>query len=92
MSEEKTTGFATEEAGDGLRRITNIGTDPWQVKALQGSVRFKQRPALQIQPLDFNGYPNGPPFTTPRAELKLEPATIYYLVEATGADKAAGFE
>ncbi len=78
MSEEKASGFATEDAGNGVKKITNIGRDPWRVKTLQGSVKFKGGDAVQFQPLDFNGYPTGS--TTRRAELKLSPQTIYYLV------------
>jgi len=48
------------------------------VKTLQGSVKFKGADAVQFQPLDFNGYPAGA--ITRRAELKLSPQTIYYLV------------
>jgi hypothetical protein len=40
MSEEKASGFATEDAGNGLQRITNIGRDPWRVKKFEGTVRF----------------------------------------------------
>ena len=32
MTEEKATGFQTEPAGDGVKRIANIGRDPWLVK------------------------------------------------------------
>jgi len=78
MSEEKASGFATKDAGNGVKKITNIGRDPWRVKALEGSVKFKGAAALQFQPLDFNGYPAGA--ITRGAELKLSPQTIYYLV------------
>jgi hypothetical protein len=76
MSEEKPTGFAAEEVGNGVKKITDIGRDPWQVKILSGVVKFKS--AVQIQPLDFNGYPAGEKKTG--AEIKLAPATIYYLL------------
>jgi len=76
MSEEKASGFATEDAGAGLHRITSLGRDPWQVKNIEGTVRLK-KPAT-IQPLDFNGYGKGPPGVA--AELKLAPQTIYYLL------------
>jgi hypothetical protein len=78
MSEERSTGFATEETGAGVKRITDIGKDPWQVKALIGSLKFKNSNGLQIQPLDFNGYPKGTARQGP--ELRLEPDTLYYLV------------
>ncbi len=77
MSEEQATGFATEDAGAGVKKITNIGRDPWRVKSLAGTVRFKTG-AVQIQPLDFNGYPQGAAWRS--AELKLKPETVYYLV------------
>ena len=78
MSEEQATGFATEDTGNGGKRITNIGRDPWRVKALQGAVKFRTGSAPQIQPLDFNGYPTGA--ASRGAELELRPETIYYLV------------
>jgi hypothetical protein len=76
MSEEKASGFATEDAGNGVQRITNIGRDPWRVKALEGAVKFKH--AMHIQPLDFNGYPAGA--RTDGSELKLAASTLYYFV------------
>ena len=78
MSEEQATGFATEDAGHGVKKITNIGRDPWRVKNLQGSLRFRNSRGLQIQPLDFNGYPDGP--AKSGGELTLAPNTIYYLL------------
>lgn len=78
MSEERASGFTTEDAGNGLRKITNIGRDPWQVKKLQGTVKFKSASGLQILPLDFHGYPKGELMRG--AELQLAPETIYYLV------------
>ena len=78
MSEERASGFATEDAGNGLRKITDIGRDPWQVKKLQGTVKFKSGSELKIQPLDFHGYPKGDPIRG--AEFKLAPETVYYLV------------
>ena len=76
MSEEKATGFRTEPAAATIKRITDMGRDPWQVKELSGIVRFN-RP-LKITALDFNGYPIGPAVAT--AELKLQATTMYYLV------------
>jgi hypothetical protein len=78
MSEEKASGFATEDARNGVKKITNIGRDPWRVKTLLGSVKFKDGTAVQIQPLDFNGYPQGKPYRG--TELRLDPATLYYLM------------
>jgi hypothetical protein len=78
MSEEKASGFATEDAGDGVKKITNIGRDPWRVKNVQGSVKFNSGGALKIQPLNFNGYPSGAAQST--SELTLAQTTIYYLL------------
>lgn len=78
MTEERTTGFATEEAPGGVKRITDIGRDPWRVKALRGVVKFKNGASLDSQPLDFNGYPAGP--SSRGGDLKLAPETIYYLL------------
>ena len=78
MSEEQSTGFVTEDAGGGVKKITNIGRDPWRVKNLQGQLRFRNSRGLQIQPLDFNGYPDGP--AKSGGELTLAPNTIYYLL------------
>ena len=76
MSEEKATGFRTEPATATIKRITDIGRDPWQVKELTGTVRFN-RP-MKITALDFNGYPTGPVVAT--TELRLQPKTVYYLI------------
>jgi hypothetical protein len=76
MSEERASGFATEDVGNGVKKITEIGHDPWQVKKLSGTVNFK-RP-VEIQTLDFNGYPVGE--KTKGAKLTLAPETIYYLL------------
>jgi hypothetical protein len=80
MSEEKASGFQTETVSEGVKRITNIGTDPWRVKELNGTVQFKRTDAAQLKvtALDFNGY-------AIRAcgsgnQIKLQPATLYYLI------------
>lgn len=78
MSEEKPTGFATEEEPGGVRKITTLGRDPWQVKTLEGRVRFKAAGELQFQPLDANGYPAGS--ASKGTDLHLAPETLYYLV------------
>jgi hypothetical protein len=80
MSEEKASGYQTETVSEGVKRITNIGTDPWQVKELNGTVRFKRADAAQLKvtALDFNGYPKGACGSA--QQLILQPATLYYLV------------
>jgi hypothetical protein len=81
MSEERPTGFATEDTTNGVKRITNIGRDPWQLKRLNGTVRFRNAAGLRLQPLDDNGYPAGN--SGEGGELELGPRTIYYLVTRT---------
>lgn len=78
MSEEQTTGFATQDAGRGLHKITQIGTNPWRVQNFQGTVTFQDADQLRIQPLDFNGHPQGAPMAGPK--LPLRPSTMYYWV------------
>jgi hypothetical protein len=44
-----------------VKRITNLGSDPWQVRELNGTVRFKRVDAarMKVTALDFNSYPTG---------------------------------
>ncbi len=81
MSEEKPSGFLTETAGEGVKRITSIGTDPWLMKEMQGTVRFKRPDAsrLSVTALDLNGYPAKELGTAERIQLR--PDTLYYLVQ-----------
>jgi len=80
MSEEKTSGFSTEPAGEGIRRIASVGTDPWLFKELKGRVRLKRKDAAQLkaQPLDLNGYPVGD--ASPASEIVLRRGTVYYVI------------
>ena len=84
MSEEQETGHRTELVSPTVKRILNIGTDPWQVKELHGTVRFKRSDAAQLKvtALDFNGYPAESLGSA--QEIHLQPKTLYYLIEATG--------
>jgi hypothetical protein len=84
MSEEQATGFTTEDADKpGLKRITSIGTDPWQVRSFAGKVRFKGEngAALHVTALDLNGQPAHPVQVGSEGSFTLEPSTVYYLVE-----------
>jgi hypothetical protein len=80
MSEEQETNHKTEPVSPTVKRIVSIGTDPWQVRELNGTVRFKRADAAQLKvtALDFNGYPVGPAGTA--KEIQLQPTTIYYLI------------
>jgi hypothetical protein len=80
MSEERPTGFRTEDAGNGKHRIIDIGRDPWLVKGLAGVVKLKRPDAasLKVTALDFNGYPLKPMGAA--TEIHLRPDTMYYLI------------
>ena len=80
MSEEKPTGFGTEPAPGGDKKITSIGHDPWLAKELDGVVKFKRPDAsrLKVTALDFNGDPGKSIGTA--SEIRLAPSTIYYLI------------
>jgi hypothetical protein len=80
MSEEKPSGFRTEPGPSGTQRILSLGSDPWLVRALVGSVAF-HRPdakALRVTPLDANGMPGEP--VGHANQITLEPTTLYYLI------------
>jgi len=81
MSEEQASGFQTEAASATTKRITNIGRDPWQVKNLSGSVAFKRPDAAKLKAtaLDASGQSAGAAGTA--QEIKLQPTTLYYLIE-----------
>ncbi len=81
MTEEKPANFTTEPVGEGVKRITNIGQDPWLFREIQGTLKFKRADATQLKvtALDLNGYPVGAAGTA--AELKLQPGVVYYLIE-----------
>lgn len=80
MSEERPAGFQTEEQGKGVKRIVDIGRDPWLFKDLGGTVQLKRKdaPSLKVLALDFNGYPVN---TIGSADtIQLHPDTLYYLL------------
>lgn len=80
MSEEKPTDFRAELAGNGVRRIASIGHDPWQVRQIEGTVRFRRADAaaLKVTALDHNGYPAREVGTADA--ITLGPRTLYYLI------------
>lgn len=86
MSEERASGFETEPVSASVKRIKNIGRDPWEVRELSGTVTFKRSDAAQLKvvALDYNGRPSVVPMTTGKIELR--PSTIYYLVSVESAE------
>ena len=80
MTGERNSGFDTEPAQNGHLRITNIGHDPWQIKAVQGTVEFKRPDAgrLKVTELDANGTPHEAIGTADK--ITLRPGVLYYLI------------
>jgi hypothetical protein len=80
MSEERASGFQADTVSEGVKRVTNIGTNPWQVKELNGTVRFKRPDAAQLNvtALDFNGYPASA--CDSARDIRLRPTTLYYFI------------
>ena len=94
MSEDKTNGWQVEsldqytysEEGvehtiDDAYRIKDLGTTPFLVKNLSGSVTFNRSDAheLKVIPLDSYGYPKGAEFSG--ISIEIQPTTAYYLIE-----------
>lgn len=80
MSEEQATEFATESVNATVKRIVNIGRDPWQIKAISGTVVFQRPDAAQLKvtALDHNGYALNA--VGDAREIKLQPGVLYYLI------------
>ena len=80
MTEEKPSNFQAEPAGQGGKRIVEIGQDPWLVKQVRGTVKFRRPDAgdLRVFTLDHSGYPVK---SVGRADsISLDPTTLYYLI------------
>jgi hypothetical protein len=82
MSEERATGFRTEDLTGGRKRIVRLGADPWQVRDIAGTVALRRADAssLRVIALDQRGYPAGTAGNADR--IALWPRTIYYLIES----------
>ena len=80
MSEEQNSGWKTEDAGDGRKRIVSIGKDPWTIKPLNGTVRLLRSDAgeLKVTVLDPNGARVADHGSA--REIQLRPETLYYLI------------
>jgi hypothetical protein len=63
-----------------VKHIVSIGENPWLVKKLQGTVRYKRADATQLKvtALDANGYPQGSAGSA--NEITLKPDVVYYLI------------
>lgn len=84
MSEEKSTGFRTEPVNDEVKKIVDIGHDPWLVKEVRGVVRCKRPDAggLKVIPLDQNGnrVAQADKGGLKAGAIQLRPDVLYYLI------------
>jgi|688.fasta_scaffold00262_20 hypothetical protein len=80
MTEERATGFATTALADGIYRIDDLGTDPWQIRKVEGEIEIHRPDAqsLSVQPLDNQGKILSPIGSA--AKIKLLPDSLYYLI------------
>jgi hypothetical protein len=80
MSEEKPSGFRSDQVPGAVKRIASVGTDPWLVKEFMGTVSFKRPDAarLRVTALDLNGYAGADAGSAERIVLRRR--TVYYLV------------
>ena len=80
MSEEQASGFRAEPSSPGVKRIASVGTDPWLVRELSGTVGLRRPDAsrLRVTALDLDGRPAGAAGTAER--IALAPRTLYYLI------------
>jgi hypothetical protein len=80
MSEEKESGREIEEVSPNVKKIAALGREPWLMKQLQGTVRFKRPDAgqMKVSALDANGYKRSEAGNA--TEVKLQPDVIYYLI------------
>ena len=79
MSEEKNNDFQTVQQGD-VTRIVSIGKNPWLVKEIAGTVRFRREDAagLTVTALDGNG--DAIKSVGDAREIELLPDVLYYLI------------
>ena len=81
MTEERPNGFSEAPAGDGLFRITRLGSNPWLVRNAKGVVTMHRADAksLKVTALDLNGLAKKSYGSA--ATIQLSPETVYYLIE-----------
>ena len=81
MTEERPSDFADEPAGEGLFRITRLGTNPWLIRHAEGTVTLLRADSksLKVTALDPNGAAKESCGSA--ASIRLRPETVYYLIE-----------
>lgn len=82
MTEEKATGFRTQDLGERRHFIDAIGENPWLVRKLEGEICLNRPDAtkLKVTVLDHFGAPTAATSTAERIALKAD--VLYYLIEA----------
>jgi hypothetical protein len=80
MSEERTSGFATEPVDAHVNRIVDIGKDPWQIRTFNGKVSLNRPDAANLEVIALD--PNGHPIRTVGTahDINLQPDTFYYII------------
>ncbi len=89
MSEERSSGFRVIPQNQ-IQLIQDIGTDPWQVRELEGEIRMTRPDAnqLSVTALDLNGVPVQKVGSADR--LSLLPNVIYYLISTESVTARPG--
>jgi hypothetical protein len=77
MTEQQNSGWRASKGNDNLYTIDDFGAPPMQVRQIQGLLSLGE--SLKITRLDLNGYVASE--ATLASELRLDPATIYYILE-----------
>lgn len=82
MTEEKTTGFRSEQVEGRRQKIVSIGESPWLVRRLEGKIQLRRPDAskLVVVALDQTGEPTVTKLTADR--IPLEPDVVYYSIKA----------
>lgn len=82
MTEEKASGFKSQDLGDRKHKIDAIGESPWLIRKLAGEVRLNRPDAakLNVTALDQFGAPTQGSSTA--EQIILKPNVLYYLIEA----------
>ena len=80
MSEEQPSGFETRPAAKGRKQIVKLGRDPWTIKEISGTVKFKRADAAQLKVTALDGNGDTEKSLGDAAEIKLLPGTLYYVI------------
>ncbi len=79
MSEEVPSGFAVGPGGNGRWEILDLGHDPWMIREISGTVRFRRPDASQLRVTPLDG--DGAAHQGDASLIRLRPRTLHYLIE-----------